>query len=142
MPNLKIWKVQQLQRLRVDSERLFEKLCSDFGLPSVCQTLVEPELTMKDTPESITVEAHLPGMDPANIVIVVEDMILTVDCKHSELCSMGERASVFEQRFRLPCRVRVDEVRAEFDGEYLTITMPKCKRSESRCVPVTITPKR
>ncbi|MDC7218284.1 MAG: Hsp20/alpha crystallin family protein [Spirochaetales bacterium] len=136
MPNLKIWKSQQLSRLRTDSERLFDQLCSDFGLPSVCRPMLAPDLTMRDTPESVIVQAHLPGMEADHILIDVEDAFLVVSCKHMEACEMMEQAGVFEQRFSLPCRVRTDEVTAEFDGEYLTIVMPKCKKPESRRVPV------
>lgn len=136
MPNFKNWKSQQLQRLRLDSERMFDRLCADFGLPSVCRPLLEPNLSMTDTRDSVVVEAVLPGMKPEDMSIFVEEDILVVRCEHHESCAEASGSSVFEQRFRLPCKVRAEEVKAEFDGEKLTITMPKCKRPEMRRIPV------
>ncbi len=142
MPNLKIWKSQQLHRLRIDSERMFDQLCSDFGLPSVCQPLVDPDMTMQDTPDSVIVEAHLAGMNPENMLIEVEESHLVISCKHQESCTLGTQSGVFEQRFTLPCRVRTKDVTASFDGECLIITMPKCTREAPRRIPITIIRKR
>lgn len=138
MPNLKVWKSQQLQRLRNDSERLFDRLCSEFGLPSVCQPLMEVDLTIKDLPDEVVVEAQLPGVSPEDISIVIDDTLLSISCRQQEACESGSQTSVMEHRFRLPCKVRSDEVVAELNGDLLRITMPKCRKPESRRIPVVL----
>ncbi|UZP68341.1 Hsp20/alpha crystallin family protein [Desulfovibrio mangrovi] len=138
MPNLKIWKSQQLQRLRNDSERLFDRLCSEFGLPSVCQPLMEVDLTIKDLPDEVVVEAQLPGVSPEDISIVIDDTLLTISCREQEVSESGTQTSVMEHRFRLPCKVRSEEVVAELNGALLRITMPKCRKPESRRIPVVL----
>lgn len=138
MPNFKMWKSQQLHRLRTDSERLFDQLCSDFGLPSICRPMVAPDLIMRDTPDNLIVEALIPGMDPDIIVVEVDDAVLSLGCKHREACDMLVQSGLLEQRLALPCRIRTEEVTARFDGERLTITMPKWTRPKPRRVPVDI----
>lgn len=136
MANFKLWKSEELQRLRSESDRMFDRLCSELGLPSVCQPLMEPALRMIDTPEAVVVEAQLPGVTPEDLDIVITGTVLIVRCAQNETCGIGESASRYESRFMLPCKVRTEDVEAELDEGVLRITMPKCRRPEARRVPV------
>ena len=136
MPTFRLWRSQQLQQLKEDSDRMFDKLCTEFGLPSVCQPLLEPELVMTDRGDVVVVEADVPGVEPEALDIRIEEGYLIVSCSDSESCESGATQSLYESRFRLPCRVRTEEVEAVLDEGVLKISMPKCKRPESRKIPV------
>lgn len=138
MPALRSWKSQQLQRLKEDSDRMFNQLCSEFGLPSVCQPLLDPELAVKESPDSVIVEAFMPGVEADALSIRIDDGYLVVSCEHSEACGTMAQKSLFESRFRLPCKVRTEEVEATLEEDVLRIVMPKCKRPEARRIPVVI----
>ncbi|MFV0349807.1 MAG: Hsp20/alpha crystallin family protein [Halodesulfovibrio sp.] len=136
MPNLKSWKSQQLQRLRNDSERLFDRLCSDFGLPSLCQPLAEVDLTIKDLPDEVIVEAQLPGVKPEDLAIDIDGDMLSISCTQQEEAAGETRSSLMEHRFKLPCKVRSEDVVAELTGTMLRIIMPKCRKPQARRVPI------
>ncbi len=137
MPTIKNWKNKQLQMLRADSEHLFDRLCSEFGLPSVCQPLLDPNIHVQDEPDNVVITAHLPGMTADDVGVYVDRNVLVVRCEQHAACAIASRSSLFEQRFRLPCRVRTEEVTAVMDGESLVITMPKCRRPIVRQIPIT-----
>lgn len=136
MANFRIWKSEELQRLKNESDRLFDRLCSELGLPSVCQPLMEPAMRMIDTPDALVVEAQLPDVSPEDLEVVVSGSVLVVRCAESASCGAAESGSRYESRFMLPCKVRTEEVVAELDDGVLRITMPKCRRPEARRVPV------
>ncbi len=136
MANFKLWKIEELQRLRSESDRMFDRLCSGLGLPSVCQPLMEPALRVIDTPEAVVVEAQLPDVTADDLDIVITGSMLLVRCAQSAACAIGESSSRYESRFMLPCKVRTEDVEAVLDDGVLRITMPKCRRPEARRVPV------
>lgn len=138
MPTFKNWRSQQLQRLKHDSDRMFERLCSDFGLPPVCRPLMEPDIVMRDMPDAIILEAELPGVSEENLEVIIEAGSLVVRCSQAAACETRMQSDVFESRFRLPCKVRTEEVEAVLAGKTLRITMPKSNRPESRRIPVKI----
>lgn len=136
MANLRLWKSEELQRLKEESDRLFDKLCTSFGLPSVCRPLLEQAMHLYDTPEAVVVEASLPGVTPEDLDITINGAILVVRCVHAASCSPEGTSSTLESRFTLPCKVRTEEVEAELSNDVLRITMPKCRRPEARRIPV------
>lgn len=138
MADLKIWKNEELQRIKSESDSMFDRLCSGLGLPSVCRPLLEPAVQMTENSEEVLVEAHLPGMKPEDIEISVTGDMLSMRCDQRSSCACTSQRSVYKTRFRLPCKVRTDEVEAELDNDVVRIRMPKCRRPEPRRIPVKI----
>ncbi|ABM28625.1 Hsp20/alpha crystallin family protein [Nitratidesulfovibrio vulgaris] len=136
MANLKLWRSEELQRLKEESDMLFDRLCTSFGLPSVCRPLLEQAMHIYDTPEAVVVEATLPGVSAEDLDITISGAMLVVRCAHAGSCSPDGTSSTLESRFSLPCKVRTDDVEAELDNDVLRITMPKCRRPEARRIPV------
>lgn len=136
MASFKLWKSEELQRLKNESDRMFDRLCSELGLPSMCQSLAEPALHMIDTPDAVVLEARLPGVAAEDLDVVITGSVLIVRCAGRISCGLDAPGSRYESRFMLPCRVRSEEVVAQLDEGVLRITMPKCRRPEARRVPV------
>ncbi|MEZ0576123.1 Hsp20/alpha crystallin family protein [Halodesulfovibrio aestuarii] len=137
MPNLKSWRNQQLQRLKLDSDRMFNQICSEFGLPSVCQPLMDTELRLIETDEGYRLEAELPGVTEENLELSIDGAYLTLRCVYSEKCEGTESSGSFESQLRLPCKVRLEDVDASLEDGKLIINLPSCNIPQRRTIPIT-----
>lgn len=137
MSNLKSWRNQQLQRLKLDSDRMFNQICSEFGLPSVCQPLMETELQLVETDEGYRIEAELPGVTADNLELSIDGAYLKLQCVYSERCEGTTSVGSFETQMRLPCKVKLEDVEASLDDGKLVINLPSCKLPERRTIPIT-----
>jgi len=132
-----------------DLNRMFRRgwLCA----PGTEEGLAEggkwaPALDIYETADSLVLEAELPGMDPKDIDVTVDDGILTVkgERKHEkeveeENYFRVERAYGFFQRsVRLPVEAETDRVKASYDAGVLKVTVPKAEPKKPKAVPVTI----
>jgi HSP20 family protein len=132
-----------LTRLQDQMNRLFE------GLPFVedAGTAAEgfvPALDIVDSPEVLVAKVELPGVDPKDIHVSVQDNVLTVTGeKKSETKEEGKNwfrreASYgkFSRAVTLPARVDADRVEASNDAGVLTITLPKSQAAKGRAIPI------
>jgi len=105
-----------------------------------------PAVDVYETVDSLVIEAELPGIDPKDIDVLVEDGVLTVrgERKHErevteENYHRIERAhGVFSRSVRLPKNTETDKVKAAYDAGVLKVTVPKAEPSEPKSIPVTI----
>ncbi|OBQ46102.1 Hsp20/alpha crystallin family protein [Halodesulfovibrio spirochaetisodalis] len=137
MSNLKSWRNQQLQRLKLDSDRMFNQICSEFGLPSVCQPLMDTELRLVETDEGYQIEAELPGVTEDNLELHIDGAYLTLRCAFSEQNDTAESVGSFESQMRLPCKVKLEDVVAKLEDGLLTVKLPTCTLPERRTIPIT-----
>ncbi|MEK9518835.1 Hsp20/alpha crystallin family protein [Streptomyces venezuelae] len=72
--------------------------------------------------------AELPGMDPDDITITVDDNLVTVGAEHQESKQDKEhsefRYGSFRRTVRLPAAIPVDEVEASYADGILTVRVP------------------
>lgn len=130
-----------------DLNRMFRQgwMCSDE------KGLVEsgkwaPAIDIFETADSLVVEAELPGMDPSQIDVSIDDGVLVIKGERSHEKEVDEenyhrleRAYGFFQRsVRLPVEAVADEVKATYDAGVLRVSVPKAEPKEPRRVPVTI----
>ncbi|GAA3388173.1 Hsp20/alpha crystallin family protein [Streptomyces roseoviridis] len=86
--------------------------------------------------------AELPGMDPDDVTITVDDNLITVSAEHSESSEDKEhsefRYGSFRRTVRLPETIPADDVDATYKDGILTIRvpMPERKPETRRTVPV------
>ncbi|WP_370415920.1 Hsp20/alpha crystallin family protein [Streptomyces fradiae] len=86
--------------------------------------------------------AELPGMDPDDVTITVDDNLITVSAEHSESEEDKEhsefRYGSFRRTVRLPATIPVDDVEASYEDGILTIRvpMPEEKTGAARTIPV------
>ncbi len=105
-----------------------------------------PAVDIYETGDSLAVEAELPGIDPKEIEVTVDDGVLTIkgERKHEkeveeENYYRVERAYGFFQRsIKLPAEVDADKVKASFDAGVLKVTVPKVEPKKPKAVSVTI----
>jgi HSP20 family protein len=83
--------------------------------------------------DCITIEAELPGVDKADVAVMMADGMLTIKGEKKQKKEdkddnyyLAERTyGVFERTLRLPKTVDYANVEAKFDNGVLTVTAPK-----------------
>jgi HSP20 family protein len=98
---------------------------------------------------NIIAKMNIPGIDPENIAIDIEENHLHVSGEREEEKEVDEknyyhkeiRRGSFERIVPLPCAVHKDKVSAEMQDGVLVITMPKIKEEEKAANRIKITKK-
>lgn len=104
-------------------------------------------LDVMETNDSFVIKAAIPGVDPADVDISVEDDVLTIkgEFEHKEESQESQylrrelRYGSFQRALRLPPTVDADRAQADFEHGMLRLTLPK--KPEARARSIKITPK-
>lgn len=103
-----------------------------------------PAVDIMEDKDGLHVTAELPGVDPKNVEVTVENGILTIRGERNfEKATEGETYhrvervyGSFERSFSLPNTVNADKIEARYKNGLLHLTMPK--REEAKPKPVKI----
>jgi len=147
MVELISWKDQELEKLKKDLDRLFNRRCLNYGVDLFCRELEEaPSIELYETNEAITVKAALPGINIEDLDISLAGRTLTIAGKRKEETvekdryyhTVRKRFGSFSRSVTLPCRVNADEVEANFEDGILNIVMPKRKPKTTHGVKIKV----
>lgn len=136
MPDLIIWKKQEIDKMKRDMDHLFCKLWDDFCIPLLPRGAREiPLMDLSETDESLIVKAEVLGINLEDLEISITDNILTIkgemkqtDVEETKGYQWKERRyGLFSRTLQLPCRILIDDVKATYEKGILNIVMPKCK---------------
>lgn len=113
-----------------DLERIFE---DGFGGIPFSQMSMDLAVDVYEKDNTVVAEMSLPGIDPDNLDISVEDDLLRVtgsreeeqETKEKQYYSKEIRRGAFERTVRLPAQVEADAAEAEYKDGVLRITLPK-----------------
>lgn len=103
-----------------------------------------PVLNAWGDEHELTVEAELPGVDPADVNVTVEDGVLHLSGERKPVDIDGETAShlaeisygTFDRGVRLPYEVEVDKVQARYTNGVLRITLPRAEAAKPQRIEV------
>lgn len=103
-----------------------------------------PAVDIKEETDKFVVHADIPGVDPKDIEVTLENGVLTISGsredekkEEKEGYSRVERISgKFFRRFMLPESVNEDKVTARTDKGVLQITIPKSGKQKARRITV------
>jgi HSP20 family protein len=103
-----------------------------------------PPVDIYETENEIVVRADLPGIDPNDIDIRIENNVLTIKGERrmqqevkEENYYRGEAAyGTFNRSFTLPSAVDEDKINAEFRVGVLKITLPKKEQAKPKQIKV------
>jgi len=135
MTGLILWKNQEINKLRRDIDRLFDRLWDDFGMPLSTRVEKEiPSIDLSETEDTLIIRAEVPGIDPEDLEISITDNILTIkgemkktdENEKGDYHKMERRYGYFSRTLQLPCKIVVEDVHATYKKGVLTIDMPKC----------------
>ena len=90
--------------------------------------------------DQIMVHASLPGVDPENIDVSVEDSVLTitattnadVEREDGEYLMRERRTGSFHRALRLPDTVDTERIQPGYKNGVLTITIPKAESKKAK----------
>lgn len=104
-----------------------------------------PATDVVETENEIQVYTEMPGLNPDNIDIDVENNVLTIRGEKQEERTEGEEGTyhIAERRygtlarsFVLPRDVDAESIRADFQNGVLTVTIPKSEKARRRRIEI------
>lgn len=105
-----------------------------------------PAVEVAENADEITISAELPGMNEQDVMVNVENDILSIRGEKKDErreTGNGKKFHVverfygnFERSFTLPRSVDPEKIRAEFDKGVLTIHMPKTALAKGRQIAI------
>ena len=139
--------VNELQAREKDFNRIFRRNFSRlFGDGEASTRTWAPPVDIYETDNALVLKADIPGVDPADVEIRVDDGTLYLKGErkferevkeenfHRVECSYG----IFERSFSLPTSIAADHVTAEYKGGQLILTMPKREEVKPKTIKINI----
>ncbi len=104
----------------------------------------ESWLPAVDVFDAVVLKAELPGMDPDQVHIEVEDNVLTLKgerrfeekVEDERYYRIERRFGSFQRSLALPQGARTDEIEAAYQDGILTITVPKAEEVKPKRIPI------
>jgi HSP20 family protein len=139
MTGLTVWMNQELSRLKRDLDVLYDRMCRDYGMPSLISG--GGSLDMSETDDSVLIKAALPDLDPNDLELSIAEDVLTIQGHSTQTMEHEEReykrTGRFSSSLKLHCKVEVDQIKASFKEGVLEITLPKCPPPPTKRLKVT-----
>lgn len=130
--------------MKKEMDRLFDRFWEgDFPqLPSMGEWA--PALDVSETKSVVMAKAEVPGMDPRDIQLSLEDQLLTLKGEKKqekeekeEHYYRAERShGAFARAVRRPATVDGSKVTAAFKNGLLTVTLPKAPSTKGNIIPI------
>lgn len=106
-----------------------------------------PVVDIFEEPEFVRIVAEVPGVKPADVKILVEANVLTIQGtkeqvaqEKAEKVHRYERTyGAFERSFTLPATVDAEHIKATYDMGVLTLLLPKVEKAKPRQIKIDIT---
>lgn len=132
-----------------EMEEIMRSLPSVTNNNTLAQRGFIPAVDVYETKDSVIVESQLPGINPEEVEVSVENGVLSIKGEHKREHEVEEknyyrkevRSGVFYRQVPLPTEVQENKVSAEFENGILKVTCPKAESVEKKKVNVKITNK-
>jgi len=131
--------------LKQEMDRLFNRFFEpEWGESPAALGEWVPSLDLSETKDAFVVKVEIPGMDPKDIQVSLQENLLTIKGeKKQEKEEKDERHhrversyGVFTRTVRLPVAVDGSKVDAKFKNGLLTVTLLKTPGAKGTTVPV------
>jgi len=133
-----------MEQLRREMGRMFEQHPSAEEGSSIATSDWTPAVDIKETKNEFLIHADIPGVDPDDIDVHMEDGMLTIKGdRESETKEEREgykrierQRGSFYRRFSLPDTANADKISAKSKNGVLEITIPKQEKAQARKIEV------
>jgi HSP20 family protein len=129
-------------------DRLFKETFTPFffGEGELSTRTWAPPVDIYETDNDIVVKAELPGVDPKDVEVKVEDNTLYLkgerkfekEVKNENYHRVERSYGSFARSFSLPNSINTDKVKAEYKDGLLTLTLPKREEAKPRTVKIDV----
>jgi HSP20 family protein len=140
---------EELREMQRSLDRLFDELTGRRPVRrrEAREPVVwEPAVEVYETDQEVVVRAELPGVDPKNVNVTVQDNTVTIEAEAKE--EQEERGRNYLRRelrygqfFRsvaLPAEVKADAAKATYRNGVLELRVPKSERAKPKQVKVEV----
>lgn len=133
MPDLKVWCDKEFERLKSETDRLFDNFYNEFGLSRLPAGRVD--INMHNEPERMVFRIRVLGYDDMDISLDITDTHLVVSGRREHNMVGGSRVDGFSREIALPAGLAVEEAQAVMHGDTMEIVVPKRKsRAKAKLV--------
>jgi HSP20 family protein len=130
--------------LRREMDRLFDRFFEPLPEDLVALGEWSPKVDVSDTKDAVVVKAEVPGIDPKEIQVSLQDQMLTIkgekkqekEEKDSHYYRMERSYGAFVRSIRVPAPVDGAKVSATFKNGVVTVTLPKTPAAKGTTIPV------
>jgi len=139
--------LRDLMTAQTDFGRLFREAFAPFSGETELSTRAwAPAVDIFETNNDIVLKAELPGVDPKDVEVRVEDNTLYLkgerkfekEVKEQNYHRVERSYGTFARSFSLPNSISADKVKAEFKDGLLSITMPKREEAKPKTVKIDV----
>ena len=103
-----------------------------------------PSMDVSETKEALVIKAEVPGLDPSDIQISLQEQYLTIkgekrlekDEKDERYHRVERTHGSFARSVRLPVGVDASKVTASFKNGLLTVMLPKTPAAKGTTIPI------
>jgi len=127
--------------------RLFNQTFSQvFGEEEARQGTWAPAVDIYETDQNLVMKADLPGVDPKDVEVRVENNTLYLkgqrkfenEVKEENYHRIERSYGAFTRTFTLPGTIDADKVVAEYKDGMLTLTMPKREEAKPKTIKIQV----
>ena len=129
--------------MRSEMDRVFDSFLGRSVMPSFSRMpflarngergAMMPDIDVRETPQSIILEAELPGLDDKDVSVTLKNGVLTLKgekkSEHEETKDdyhlMERSFGSFQRSFEVADAIEDDKIQATFDKGVLKVVMPK-----------------
>lgn len=128
-------------------DRLFRETFSPiFGEGELSTRTWAPPVDICETDSNIVLNAELPGVDPKDVEIRVENNTLFLkgerrfekETKEENYHRVERSYGSFSRSFSLPNSIEADKVAAEYKDGLLTLTLPKREEAKPKTIKIAV----
>ena len=138
------WRPFEFDRVRREMDRLWDSFLEGGSMRRAGEWL--PSIDVSETKSDLVIKAELPGMDPKDIDISMNNGFLTIkgEKKHEreekdENYHLVERSyGSFTRSVRLPREVQSDKITASFKNGVLRVTLPKSEEAKKKEIKIKV----
>lgn len=135
MRTYRVRPMRELFSMQDSMDRLFNEFFSESEDKSLMS--IQPRVDLKQKENALEVKMTIPGVDPENIQVTVNDNVLVVKAEISEEKEEGDEKAVYQLRehtyssyyreIMLPCEVEAEKADAEYTNGVLKLVLPKAE---------------
>ena len=141
------WRPFEFEKMRREMDRLWDSFFEGQPTRRVGEGEWAPSLDISETKSDLVVKAEIPGIDPKDIDISLNENVLTIKGEKrqekeekEEGYHLVERSyGSFTRSIRLPREIQNEKINASYKNGVLKITLPKTEEAKKKEVKIKVT---